>query len=388
MEGARPNVAEQRAQTDASLGAERDSTDAAAGRSAVRAQRLLDDLVERDRILADEQLLRFREGADRMIARERVASPPLSSAVATERDVADEDKKAERIVTDALLEGERQRADAVVETERREHEGDRLRLMARRHDTDDQLSTERDGADAAETTLDQIKTALAEARNEQSRRDDVLGIVTHDLRNPLCVIAVNAQLIAEDTRETSTRDAAEEISLAAARMSRLLEDLLDLARIDSGTLRVLKRRHDVAALMAEVYNSYRPLFAERGLSFTVELPAAAIEASFDHDRVVQVLSNLLGNAMKFTPRDGKVALRIECHAQEVEFVLRDSGPGIHPDSLPHLFKRFWQIDNDARRGLGLGLYICDEIVKAHAGRLWVESDLGKGTTFRFTLPLR
>jgi signal transduction histidine kinase len=118
------------------------------------------------------------------------------------------------------------------------------------------------------------------------------------------------------------------------------------------------------------------------------VPVDAIVASFDHDRIVQVLSNLLGNAMKFVPAQGTVDLHVKRRDGQVEFVLHDNGPGIHPNALPNVFKRFWQIDSDKRRGLGLGLYICHEIVEAHGGRIWVESDFGKGATFRFTLPVK
>jgi signal transduction histidine kinase len=113
-----------------------------------------------------------------------------------------------------------------------------------------------------------------------------------------------------------------------------------------------------------------------------------VVASFDHDRIIQVLSNLLANAMKFTPANGTVDLHVEQRTDQVELVLRDDGPGIAATALPHIFKRFWQIDSSGRRGLGLGLHICEEIVAAHGGRIWVESELGRGTTFRFTLPLR
>jgi signal transduction histidine kinase len=123
------------------------------------------------------------------------------------------------------------------------------------------------------------------------------------------------------------------------------------------------------------------------MTFAAEGPDTPLIVAFDHDRIVQVLSNLLGNAMKFTPRKGSIDLHLERRGDQVEFVVRDSGPGIHPDVLPHVFERFWQVDVNTRRGLGLGLYICEKIVQAHGGRIWVESDFGHGATFRFTLPV-
>jgi signal transduction histidine kinase len=387
MKVVRKNIAERRALTDASLGAERWSADAATARMANRQLRALDDLIERDRIVADDRLMKFREGADRELADERSAAPAQQSSVTFERTVADEGKNAERRATDALLERERKRTDTFVETDRRENQADLVRLEARRQDTDRRLSIERGDADVAVAALDETKDALVRAQKGQTGQGDVLGMVTHDLRSPLCVIALHAQNIVELTQEDATRQAAQDMTRAAARMERLLADLLDVARIESGTLRIVKRPQDLSTLMAEVLRTYEPLFEHRHIAFAVDVPPAGLIESFDHDRIIQVLSNLLGNAMKFTPSQGTVRLGVERTDNEVEFVLRDSGSGIHPDALPHVFERFWQIDSVARRGLGLGLYICQKIVDGHGGRIWVDSEPGKGTTFRFTLPV-
>ena len=238
-----------------------------------------------------------------------------------------------------------------------------------------------------DVALDATTRALADAQGEQERQSDLLGMVAHDLRSPLFIIAMSAQAIAESTAEASTRADAHEVRRAASRMERLIMDLLDVARIESRTLRITRAPVDVGAFLLEVFRSYQPLFADRKLRFDFEAPATPMVASLDHDRIVQVFSNLLGNALKFTPAGGTVRLHAAPSGAEVEFVLRDSGPGIHPDALPNVFKRFWQKDSDSRRGLGLGLYICEKIVEAHGGRIWVESELGNGTTFRFTLPL-
>ena len=123
------------------------------------------------------------------------------------------------------------------------------------------------------------------------------------------------------------------------------------------------------------------------MTFVHEPPSTPIAATFDHDRIVQVLSNLLVNAMKFLRPVGGVDLRVVQLAEDTEFVLRDNGPGIPPHDVPFIFERFWKLDSDARRGLGLGLQVCAKIVEAHGGRIWVESALGEGATFRFTLPV-
>ena len=379
-------IEDQRASTDASLGAERATTDTATERTAANKLRSLDDRLERDRLRADDRLLKFRERADRALARERSEEPAPNSAVKTERLRADQGKEAERIATDAHVDLERRRADAVVDAQARGQAEHDARLEARRKDTDDQLSTERTETDDVVASLVEAKTARAHDASDDARRGDVLAIVAHDLRSPLSVIALNAELIAEASKEAGTVTLIQDVSLAAARMERLLSDLLDVVRVEAGAFRIVKRAHDARELVTEVVRAYQPLFVDRKVTFAAEGPVSPLVASFDHDRIVQVLSNLLGNAMKFTPPEGNVELHVEKTTDQIEFVLHDSGPGIPADALPHVFERFWQIDNHQRRGLGLGLYICEQIVGAHGGKIWAESELGKGTTFRFTLP--
>ena len=377
-------IAERRAHTDASLDAERAGTDVVAARRRARAQRLLDDLIERDRLLADDRLWKFRERSDGKLAHQREADLHESPMVALERQGADAEKRLERSVTDAVLHRERQLANAAVETERRDDASDQLQHDERRLATDDQLSTERGGEDSTVNVLAATRTALADARGDLVRRGDAFAMVAHDLRSPLSVISLNADCLLH-AEDASLREVGQDIVLAAARMERLVSDLLDVARCEAG-LRIIKQPHDVGRLVSEVLHSYQPLFEARGLAFDAEAPVGLI-CSLDHDRIVQVLANLLGNAMKFTPRGGTLQLSAERHGEEVELALRDSGPGIAPDALPHVFERFWKTDDDVRRGLGLGLYICERIVTAHGGRIGVESELGKGTTFRFSLPL-
>jgi signal transduction histidine kinase len=387
MKRVRDRVAATRAHTDASLGAERSDTDEAAEAARLLAQRLLDDLIERDRVLVDDGLVQFREKADTLLAGHRAASLQRGKGLAAERRAADQDKKAERAVTDALLETERHRSDRAVGLQRREHDAEHSRVEVRRDQTDDSLSMERGGADLTVTALSETKVALADAQQVESRRREQFGMVAHDLRSPLCIIVMNSQFIHESTADAPIREAAEEVTRAAVRMERLLADLLDVARIEAaGGIKIVKRPHDVGAFVIQVFNSYHPLFAERNLSFTVEVPKRPLVATFDHDRLVQVLSNLLSNAMKFTRPEGVVVLHVEALDQWVEFKLQDNGPGISPEVLPRLFEPFQQSDNNSRRGLGLGLYICKEIVEAHGGRIWVDGNPGGGTIVRFTLP--
>lgn len=386
MERGKDDISPGRAHTDESLGAERATSDSDSLALEANSRRELDDLIEIDRILADSRLLKFRTHADSALARERSESPAPSNAVAIERLLADQEKKTERASSDARMKRERLRSDNAVESERLKQKSLRIEQETRRQATDEQLSTERHGADVTAIALEKALDALAQLQVEQVRRDDVLGIVMHDLRSPLSIISMNASMIVAATQEPATRKGILAVTRGAARMERLLMDLLDVARIQSGTLRLSSSPYDLCALLREVRGSYGILFAERDIEFNVDIPSEEIVVSFDHDRIVQVLSNLLGNAMKFTPAGGSVRLSVERNPGHVEVTLRDNGPGIPAEALPCVFQRFWQVEGGSRRGLGLGLHICEQIIQAHGGRIWVESEPGKGATFHFTLP--
>jgi len=226
-------IAEVRAHTDASLGAERTTSDAEKLASTADARRQLDGVVERDRVSADLGLLKFRDAADRRLFLERSYSPFPDFSISKERDSADQRKRAEREVSDALLQRERQRSDIAIEAERSERDALRNGLEARRQATDDELSTERRGADTTAAALSQTRSALAQAQTEEGRRHEVLRTVAHDLRTPLSVILMKAESIGQMTGETYIGTSAHAITLAVARMERVLTDLPDLAQEQS-----------------------------------------------------------------------------------------------------------------------------------------------------------
>jgi signal transduction histidine kinase len=384
MESARKSLAETRENTNISLGAER-ATGKGIADAAARERRLADDLVERERIVLDERLRKFRDSADFELARGRIASTVPVGLVAPERTLADKATMGEREIHDTVTEHERQRSDEAIQVQRREQFAGPGEL-ARRADTDEKLGAERLGVDRAVTFLGSTEQALSFAEGEVERRSDVLAMVAHELRNPLSIISMNVDFIADRVVDPEVREPAAEVQHSVARMNRLLQDLVDLARIEGGSLRMVKRPVDVGAFLSEIFAAYGPLFAKRGSAFTCEPRTPGIIATFDHDRIVQVLSNLLCNAMKFTPSGGTVSLLMERRADHIELAVKDTGAGIAAHALPHVFNRFWQGSSEPGTGLGLGLYICEKIISAHAGRIWVESELGRGTTFRFTLP--
>ena len=228
-----------------------------------------------------------------------------------------------------------------------------------------------------------------EAREAVLAREDLLAIVSHDLRNPLGVVLASSALLLKSSlppeKEERARRQVEAIQRAGHRMNRLIRDLLDFASIQGGRLSVNLRPHDAAAVVTAVLEALEPLAADKGLKLVNEA-SCELRVSCDHDRVVQLFSNVVGNAIKFTPEGGTITLRTSRDGPDVRFAVVDTGPGIPAGELPHLFDRYYQAQRRNREGIGLGLSIARGIVEAHGGRIWVESEEGKGSTFFFTLP--
>jgi signal transduction histidine kinase len=210
--------------------------------------------------------------------------------------------------------------------------------------------------------------------------------VAHDLRNPLTAISMYASLLLEMPRDADTqRGQLRTVLELTDQMNRLIQDLLDASRIEAGQLRVNPAPLRLPPLLADAAEMVRMAAAERGVSLRVQAAEGLPPVLADRDRVLQVLSNLLGNAVKFTPRGGDVLVLASARDGVVEVAVADTGAGIAPEQLPHVFDRFWQ--GDARRkGAGLGLAIARGIVEAHGGSIRAESDPGRGSTFTFTLP--
>ncbi|HET7731171.1 MAG TPA: PAS domain-containing sensor histidine kinase [Usitatibacter sp.] len=234
--------------------------------------------------------------------------------------------------------------------------------------------------------MERERQARAEAESAVHSRDDILAIVSHDLRNPLNIIAMSANLLEAPIADAKRAAQLGIIRRAVARMNRLIEDLLDVTQITSGTLRVSTEPVDVAAIVEEARHMFVPLLAAKDQAFECGSPAGPVFVRADRDRISQVLSNLVGNAHKFTPEGGHVELRAEPLDGFVRFSVADTGPGLSVRDLPHIFDRFWQARQFRRGGVGLGLPITKGIVNAHGGHIWAESTAGVGTTFFFTIP--
>jgi PAS domain S-box-containing protein len=225
-----------------------------------------------------------------------------------------------------------------------------------------------------------------EARSARVAREQMLAIVSHDLRNPLASIVGTIGLLQATDRVDLIHRHAEIIARAARRMDRLTGDLLDIAQLQAGRLRVEREPCDSATLINETMETVRPIAEERGIRLEVR-SSDDLAVSCDRGRVLQILSNLVGNAVKFTPKGGSVVVTVSRQDQEARFAVVDTGPGIPESELSQIWEPFWQARTRARQGVGLGLFIAKTLVEAHGGRIWAESVVGIGTAFCFTLPL-
>jgi PAS domain S-box-containing protein len=220
-------------------------------------------------------------------------------------------------------------------------------------------------------------------------REQILGVVSHDLRNPLNTIQISTQLLSDVYKERRSESLQwlQIIQRSGEQMERMIDDLLDLSSIDAGKFTMDRVEHGVVDLMREACELFEPLATQKSLQFRCDTGDLHQKVWIDSHRVLRVFSNLVGNALKFTPTGGTIVLGATLQPEEVCFSVSDTGPGIPDDEAAHVFQRYWQARKGDRRGAGLGLSIARGIVEAHGGRIWVQSTQGEGTTFFFTVPL-
>jgi PAS domain S-box-containing protein len=221
-------------------------------------------------------------------------------------------------------------------------------------------------------------------------RDEILGVVSHELRNPLSAISMCARVLLNDppADELARRELVSAILESTDLTNRLIQDLLDVAMIESGHLTVYRRREQLAPLLHRVLEMVGAPAEDRGIEVRAALADGLPPIDVDATRFMQVLANLIGNGVKFTSRGGRVEVTARVDQNQLVVDVRDSGAGIPPDHLPHIFDRYWHARRGSRTaGTGLGLAIARGVVEAHGGRIWVESVLGQGSTFSFTVPV-
>ncbi len=239
--------------------------------------------------------------------------------------------------------------------------------------------------------LDNERHAARSARLLRDRQE-VLALVSHDLRDPLAALSMGAAGMLQRAPESDRRRSRKTLDMmdrSVRRMDRMIGDLLDTSSLEAGRLSVLREWHAVSSIVSEAVESHA--FDTRGVTpaIRVELPEEPCLVFCDRYRVLQVLTNLVGNAVKFTPQEGSVVVAVRRNGLETTFSVTDTGRGMAPEEQSLAFEPHWQAraaDVNRQRGAGLGLYICRGIVEAHGGKIWVESELHKWSAFTFTIP--
>jgi len=253
----------------------------------------------------------------------------------------------------------------------------------RRYDHDD-LKLARELASRAALLVDNARL-YAQARAAVRARDDMIAVVSHDLRSPLQSISSASTLLEFESHGGSANRSLQAIKLATSQMDRLLQDLLDLSLIDAGQLTVTRELTDAATLVDEARTMFEPLAGDKSVRLECRIEPGLPQIRIDRNRMQQVLANLLGNALKFVPAGGLITLTAGVQGDQLRIAVSDTGPGISEDDLSKVFDRFWRADRRRERGVGLGLTVAQGIVQAHGGTIGVESDKGEGSTFYILL---
>lgn len=370
------SVTKNRLKTDSSLRFERKKTDLYLDTESRNVEEESDETVSKNRLAADKKLEQQRAKIDNL----KINPDGLTPMLDAERTSSDKAQQEARDVEDNIRNSERQQKRLITEAF----------LESERLDTDSNLHDERFGMDQA-SKVD--STLVSNAELALVTRDQYLAIVSHDLKNPLNAISLSAsnlrRSILKDTCEPGTIiKALETVERNVATMDRMISDLLDVERMSSGSLILVKTKCNIKKLLEECEEIFRPAIANKKFTLKIEpLLAEDVFMVMDHDRILQVLSNLIGNALKFTPHGGEIKLSAAISSTDLEISVIDNGPGVPDKMREQIFERFSQLKINDRRGLGLGLFISKWIVMAHGGKISVKSQPNQGSTFSFQLPL-
>ncbi len=352
----------ERQKTDEQLQSERRNVDQALEQQRKATEEEADKVIDLARDTADAVLSSARDKADEKLDAVR-STAAARAVIEEERRKADDAVGRERATADESLEHEReQKAEDLI-----------ARLPLERVSTDRRLRRERLSSDAA-----------------VSHRDDFLGIVSHDLRDLLGGIVTASTMLMREAAEgdegASARDGGRRIQRYASRMKRLLDDLTDVVSIDAGRLSVTPVTGDLVPVIREAVQALRGGADPKDITLEFTPPPGPVTATFDAMRVLQVLTNVIANSVKFTPGGGRISVACESADSGALVSVTDTGPGIAPELLEAIFERFRQAPTHDRRGLGLGLYISRCLIEAQHGTIWAQSQPGRGTTVSFTLP--
>lgn len=346
--------------TDENLRAERERSD--------------EELEARSTALAedsDEVIVRARERARAVLelARGREDAQLLATGATAQTRAS---VQQERRIADSTLAAERDTADAKLSDERERRRAAAVQLLAyERVATDRTLAEERHLADRG-----------------MGAREDLLAVVAHDLRNMVSTVMLNASALLLVPELSMVAKPAAQIQRAGAQMSQLLEDLLDFSSFEAGNLSLHVDDVDLVRVVSDAVSLHEELARDHRLTLTMRADVPSVTVRADARRLTRLLMNLIVNACKFTPPEGRVEVSVVVGGDECEIAVADTGVGIPADRLASIFERFQQLDQRPQRssGVGLGLYIARLIADAHGGRIWAESAPAAGATFRVRLP--
>ncbi len=370
------------------------------------------NLLEDQRVETDASLRFERDKADEGLSEKRkitedmtdlqVKSDRTESDSVREQNRTDRDKEVDvttelveqRIEDDSALKLERLNMDAAIQTERVQKNSAAYEFLAKeRGDTDENLSQERSDTDesvsSAYRRLDKEIGRHKITKDQLTSRDELIALVSHDLRNPIgAVFSCAEMLLAEAAFANMSSDVKYWIELMKRNSKtalNLISDILDMERIAEGKLVLSLEQQDLGVVIRSATEQFFHASAAKGILLRVTTPAMSA-VKCDAERVRQVLSNLIGNALKFTPDSGSIVVVAEELTQEFRISVSDTGKGIKQGDQQRIFERYSQGQKQDSRGLGLGLYICGALIESHGGKIWVDSTEGKGSTFSFTLP--
>ncbi len=385
---ATPFLKDERAKTDDSLITERGKTDESLLRFIKNAEGETDQRIRSDRDEADEERASRRSKNDSTQKSESKSEnssmdQKRSDRQQTQRKLDDETVQAERALMDAALSKERSVKRTVA---------DEL-FQGEREQTDDNLLDERKETDSrvqqASILLNDEQSSHLLTKASLTTRDEFLAIVSHDLKNPMGSVLSYADLLLEESEgfgfSIEAKNWIEVIKRNALIALQLIDDIVDTERFAAGKFHLEPRKNELIKLIDQTVESFSLSATAKKISLTIEPAAFSTVVNCDRARIEQVLSNLLANAIKFTPAGGTITLSLKERAAEIVVSVADSGKGVPKGEELRIFERFAQINDKDRNGLGLGLYISRMIVEAHQGLLWVTARQPQGSVFSFTL---
>ncbi len=395
-------VRRHRQKTDESLHVERDRANKTLAHDRDLVESSANETIANERLEVDQARITQRKETDQ----ERNAEQDLQSMsipARVSRDLNEQCLHAERKEADSAVAQERARIDLTIEKERNTKNQFIIDLLSKeRGQTDFNLDQERKTTDSKvlDTSANLVTEIAAhlQTQTELTTRDEFLAIVSHDLKNPMGAILSSADILLEEVTGKMSGNHSEKrfsseiiqyiqmIKRNAAKGLRLIDDILDMESVAQGKMRLILGAVNIQDLVHEAVDTCAHIAKSKNISIKMFVEGTLPNLMCDRGRMLQVITNIIGNAVKFTPVGGTIKISVSTKDKNIFFTFQDDGPGIPPSKTEAIFSRYAQLGSAHRTGLGLGLYISKMFVEAHHGEIWVESELGKGSQFHLKLP--